>query len=87
MPALLLELAVGLCATYLALGIAFGLPFIVVGVQRVDPAAADASWGFRLLILPGTVLLWPLLLCRWASGSVSPPVELNAHRRRARRAS
>jgi hypothetical protein len=87
MPGSLLGLAVGLFEIYLALGAAFAVPFIAIGVQRVDPAAADASWGFRLVILPGTVLLWPLLLCRWASGSVAPPVEINAHRRRARRAS
>lgn len=32
------------------------------------PAAAtgarDASWGFRVAVLPGTLLLWPLLLLR-----------------------
>jgi hypothetical protein len=87
MPALLLELAVGLFATYLALGALFAVPFIAVGVQRVDPAAAGASWGFRLLVLPGTVLLWPLLLSLWASGSAKAPEEQTAHRRLARRAS
>jgi hypothetical protein len=84
MPEPLLGAAVGLLASYVALGAAFAVPFVALGVQRVDPAAAGASWGFRLLILPGTVLLWPLLLGRWASGSVTPPVESNAHRRRVR---
>jgi hypothetical protein len=82
----LLGAAVGFFEIYIALGVACAVPFVTIGVQRVDAAAAGSSWGFRLLILPGTVLLWPLLLFRWASGSVAPPVELNAHRRRARSA-
>lgn len=87
MPGSLLGLAVGIFELYVALGAAFAVPFVAIGVQRVDPAAAGASWGFRLVILPGTVLLWPLLLFWWRSGAVAPPIEINAHRRRARRAS
>ena len=87
MPESLLDLAVGFFELYVALGATFAVPFVAIGVQRVDPAAAAASWGFRLVILPGTVLLWPLLLFWWRSGSVAPPVEINAHRRRARRTS
>jgi hypothetical protein len=76
---------VGLVTTYLAIGVAFGVAFTAGGVDRVDPMARGASWGFRLLILPGSAIFWPLLLVRWAAGSVAPPVETNAHRRGARR--
>lgn len=51
-------------ALYLALGLLFALPFATRWAGRLDPAAAVGSWGFRLLILPGAMLLWPLLLYR-----------------------
>ncbi len=70
-----------LLGAYLAGGLAFALPFAVFGVGRIDPHAAYGSWGFRLLIVPGTMALWPLLLRRWATGAKEPPEECNAHRR------
>jgi hypothetical protein len=68
---------------YLAAGLVFALAFVTTGVQRVDPAARGAPWGFRLLILPGAAALWPLLLARWLRGT-PPPEEHNAHRDAAR---
>ena len=38
--------------------------FLVAGIGRILPNARD-SWIFRLLILPGVVGLWPLVLWRW----------------------
>ncbi len=70
-------------AVYLACGLAFAIPFALTGVKRIDPHAAHGSWGFRLLLIPGTMAFWPLLLKRWRSGGVSPPEEYNAHRRLA----
>lgn len=70
-------------AAYVGSGLLFALAFVTIGVQRVDAAARGASLGFRVLILPGCALLWPLLAVRWAAGSMRPPTELTAHRRRA----
>jgi hypothetical protein len=64
---------------YLLLGTLFALPFVLFGVQRVDPAARQGSYGFRLIIVPGVVLLWPLLAARWLRGRTTPG-ECNAHR-------
>lgn len=72
-------------AAWIGSGLLFGLVFVFVGVQRIDPMAAGASLGFRLLILPGTVIFWPLLAARWALGASHPPLEVNAHRRDAAR--
>lgn len=69
-----------LMAIYLACGFLFAIPFVCVGVKRIDPHAAHGSWGFRLLILPGTMAFWPLLLRRWLSGAGTPPEERTAHR-------
>ena len=65
---------------YLGCGIIFALPFVVLGVGRIDPHASHGSCGFRVLILPGTVLLWPLLAKRWTRGMHEPPVEKTAHK-------
>jgi hypothetical protein len=50
---------------YLFLGLAWSIPFVLRGVNRIDETARDASPGFRLMILPGTVALWPWLLAKW----------------------
>ena len=68
---------------YLGAGIIFSLFFLTRGVQRIDPVAKEATRGFRLLILPGVIALWPLLAKRWLGGQQHPPEECNAHRKRA----
>ena len=79
-------LLVGLATTYFGMGGLFALAFVLRGVDRIDPMASGAGWGFRVLITPGAALFWPLLLVRWAAGSMAPPVEMNAHRRGRRAA-
>ena len=69
---------------YLAIGLAFALPFVIRWVGRVDPAARSGTIGFRLLIIPGSALLWPLLAARLIRGTAVPPEERNAHRVAAR---
>ena len=68
---------------YLACGFVFAIPFVLKGAKRIDPHAAQGSWGFRLLIFPGAMAFWPLLLRRWEGGVTKPPTENNAHRRAA----
>ena len=74
-----------LLGIYLLCGLFFAIPFAFFGVGKIDPHAAHGSWGFRLLIIPGATLLWPILLRRWTSGASIPPEECNAHRRAARK--
>jgi len=69
---------------YLLCGMIFAIPFVCAGVGKIDPHAAHGSWGFRLLIIPGTMFLWPLLARRWRKGVHEPPEENNAHRRATR---
>lgn len=67
---------------YAALGLVFAGPFLVRGIERLDPGARGSGWGFRLIVLPGVVAFWPLLLRRWFAGA-DLPIESNAHRRAA----
>ena len=78
----LIVLALGL---YVLIGVLVALPFVVRGVNRIDPAAAGGSGGFRLLIFPGCVALWPWVISRWRRPA--PAAERNAHRDAARVAS
>lgn len=66
--------------TYFLCGLVFAAPFVIRGVKKIDPHAAHATWGFRLLIIPGTAALWPILMARWLAGVHEPPEEYNAHR-------
>jgi len=50
---------------YLLCGAVFTLPFLAVGAGRIDPNAKKGSWGFRVLLVPGTVFLWPVMGWRW----------------------
>ena len=69
---------------YALVGVLFLPVFLARGAQRIDPVAGDGTWGFKVMIAPGVVALWPLLLVRWRSGATEPPPECNAHRRAAR---
>ncbi len=73
-----------LAGIYAGLGSVFAAAFVTRGIDRLDAGARGAPWAFRLLILPASALLWPLLLYRWATGENAPPRERNAHDRAAR---
>ncbi len=47
------------------IGLAVALVFLVFGIDRVDEAARGA-YAVRPLLLPGLILLWPVVLWRWA---------------------
>jgi len=74
---------VALAGLYVLVGLLFAIGFVLAGVSRVDPVAREGTWGFRMIIVPGVVAVWPLLAARWMSGR-PPAAERNAHRDRAR---
>jgi hypothetical protein len=63
-PALAAALIAGL-AVYAAFGAFFAVAFQWRGLARIDAAAAQGSVGFRVLVTPGVIALWPLLARRW----------------------
>jgi hypothetical protein len=67
-------------ALYASLGLVFAVPFVWLGVQRVDSEAQGSGIAFRLLILPGVAAFWPMFLYRWRRGIAEPPIETNPHR-------
>ena len=49
---------------YGAIGAVVALAFLLIGVDRIDESA-HGVYAFRPLLIPGIVLLWPLVLMRW----------------------
>jgi hypothetical protein len=67
-------------AVYASVGLVFAVPFVWLGVQRLDSEAQGSGIGFRLLILPGVAAFWPMFMCRWSRRIAEPPIEKNPHR-------
>jgi hypothetical protein len=79
------QLLVNLSGAYAAVGAVFAAGFLWRWVPRLDLAAAHATWGFRALVFPGVLMLWPLFLVRLLRGAAAPPDEWTAHRAAVRR--
>ena len=60
---------------YAAIGAVVGLIYVLGGAGRIDPAAKGKGLPFRvrLLILPGLIGLWPIMLPKLITQK-EPPV-------------
>ena len=76
---LIINALVALGVLYLGIGFLFGLFFAFSGVNKVDPAAVEGTFGFRLFILPGIAVFWPLLLKRFIKKEMV--TEFSKHRK------
>ena len=54
-------------ALYGAIGLVFAILFVMRGIAAIDGAARGASWVVRLALIPGSVVLWPLLWKKWTA--------------------
>ena len=50
---------------YLLIGLLFGIWFVFKGVQKIDAGMEGAKWNLRLLLLPGSIALWFVLLRKY----------------------
>lgn len=66
--ATILLLLVGL---YILIGIIFYFPFIRKGVHTIDGGVKGASTFMKVLIFPGIIALWPILLKKVKKGEPS----------------
>ena len=73
----MIEFLVETSLFYTLVGVVFALAFAWRGAAAVDPVARHGTLGFRMLIVPGAALLWPLLAVRWwrAGEGIAPPGE------------
>jgi hypothetical protein len=62
------ETLLNVVALYLAAGAVFAVVFLAFGLRRLDPIAAAGPLRFKLLIAPGVVAIWPVMIALWAAG-------------------
>ncbi|NEN98061.1 MAG: hypothetical protein F6J94_09870 [Moorea sp. SIO1F2] len=80
----MVEWIIKLFRVYLVAGLIFAVPFVIFGVQRVDPNVHGWAIGFRIMIIPGVTAFWPMFATRLLRGKTLP-TERNAHRISAKR--
>ena len=68
---------------YFTVGLIFAVIFSLFGVQRTDSGAQGFAPFFRLLIIPGVSIFWPLFALRLVGGK-QHPIEQTAHRQAAK---
>ena len=61
---ILADFVIGFVQIWCAIGAVVCVLFLFIGIDRVDPAAHDA-YAFRPLLIPGIIVIWPLVLWRW----------------------
>jgi hypothetical protein len=63
---------VAVLAVYLAAGALVAALIAVKGLARIEAGAHGMPWSARLLILPGLVALWPLMLVKCLKKKAPP---------------
>ncbi|MEO0567002.1 MAG: hypothetical protein AAF066_04670 [Pseudomonadota bacterium] len=49
---------------WLMCGAGVAAVFLTIGIDRIDPAARGA-YAYRPLLIPGVLMIWPLVVWRW----------------------
>jgi hypothetical protein len=62
---LIVEIILIAVALYLVAGIVFAIFFVSRGVTQIDEGAKGSGLVFRILIIPGSAVFWPILLKKW----------------------
>jgi hypothetical protein len=58
-----------LLGLYLLCGFLFAMVFIFKGINKVDEGAHGSSAGFKIIIIPGIMVFWPVLMKKWIRAS------------------
>ena len=59
------EILLIIVAIYLVLGVLFVFPFLMKGLNTVDEGANGSTIAFKINIIPGVIVFWPVLLSKW----------------------
>ena len=71
-----------IAAVYLTAGGGVALLFFSRWIRSFDPLAWEGSRGFKVLVTPGIIALWPWVVLKVLSNRKSPSVEGAAQLRR-----
>ena len=67
----MVEILLIIAAVYLALGVVFVISFLMKGLTKVDEGAHGSTMGFKIIIIPGVIVFWPVLLSKWMKGNMN----------------
>jgi hypothetical protein len=59
---------------YVVAGIIFTIFFQIKGLSKIDEGVHGSTIGFRIIIIPGCIVFWPVLLRKWLMISNNPSV-------------
>lgn len=59
---LAIQIFVNFLGIYALIGLLFGIYFFLKGARQLDELIAESSWKVRLLLVPGAIGLWPILI-------------------------
>ncbi len=68
---MIIQLIFGITGVYLLCGFVFAMVFVFKGVQMIDEGARDSTLGFKIIIIPASMVFWPLLLVKWVKARKS----------------
>ena len=60
------EIIINFVSTWGSIGLVVAIIFLSIGIDRIDEDARDA-YVFRILLIPGIILIWPMVLLRWVT--------------------
>ncbi len=63
---------------YLGAGVLFTIPFQIKGLRKIDEGVHGSSVGFRIIIIPGCIIFWPILFERWMQAERASSVDKDA---------
>ena len=61
----MVEVVLIIVAIYFLLGVLFVVPFLMKGLTKADESAHNGTIGFKIIIIPGVIVFWPMLLNKW----------------------
>lgn len=65
MATTIISLLLVIAGLYLLAGLLFAILFVIIGITKVDESTHGSGIGFRIIIIPGIMAFWPLLLKKW----------------------
>ncbi len=66
---MVIEIILTIVGIYLIFGFVFAFAFVIKGVKKIDESAQGSTVGFRVIIIPGVIVLWVLLLKKWLNAN------------------
>ncbi|WP_109302673.1 hypothetical protein [Aquimarina sp. AU474] len=61
---IVIDVILSVLGLYFGIGLLFGIYFFFKGAFKLDELIIESKWTVRLLLVPGAIGLWPILLLK-----------------------